>query len=91
MLQGLTKPFGSQMAVDQLSLEIPAGRIVGFLGLYGKQTTLKMLTGLRCAMMRPATRSAPLLAFVLRDPCLHQFLDKSNRQWLVRGKVNGAF
>jgi ABC-type uncharacterized transport system ATPase subunit len=35
VLQRLTKQFGSQMAVDQLSLEIAAGQIVGFLGPYG--------------------------------------------------------
>jgi ABC-2 type transport system ATP-binding protein len=41
-LQKLTKQFGSQIAVDALSLEIPAGQIVGFLGPNGagKSTTL---------------------------------------------------
>ena len=38
-----------------------------------------------------ATRSAPFLAFVLRDPRLHQFLNKRRRQWLVRGEVDGPF
>src|SRR5712692_12088151 len=38
-----------------------------------------------------ATRSAPFLAFVLRDPRLHQFLNKRSRQWLVRGEVDGPF
>ncbi len=38
-----------------------------------------------------ATRSAPFLAFVLRDPRLHQFLNKCSRQWLVRGEVDGPF
>src|SRR6266571_7364595 len=38
-----------------------------------------------------ATRSAPFLAFVLRDPRLHQFLNKCSRQWLVRGEVDGSF
>jgi hypothetical protein len=37
------------------------------------------------------TRSAPFLAFVLRDPRLHQFLNKCSRQWLVRGEVDGPF
>src|SRR6478609_4454770 len=47
-LHSLTKCFGSQVAVDALSLEIPAGQIVGLLGPNGagKSTTLKMLTGL---------------------------------------------
>jgi hypothetical protein len=38
-----------------------------------------------------ATRSAPFLAFVLRDPRLHKFLNKCSRQWLVRGEVDGPF
>src|SRR6266581_2360152 len=32
LLQHLTKKFGSQVAVDDLSFEVPAGQIVGFLG-----------------------------------------------------------
>lgn len=46
-LQHLTKRFGAQTAVDDLSFDIPAGQIVGFLGPNGagKTTTLKMLTG----------------------------------------------
>jgi len=42
-------------------------------------------------LTRTTTRSAPLLAFVLRDPRLHQFLDKGNRQGLVHGELNGPF
>src|SRR5271166_327746 len=38
-----------------------------------------------------ASRSATLLAFVLRDPCLHEFLDERSRQGLVRGELNGPF
>src|ERR1700760_1814130 len=47
-LQGLTKRFGSRLAVEALTFEIPAGQIVGFLGPNGagKSTTLKMLTGI---------------------------------------------
>jgi ABC-2 type transport system ATP-binding protein len=47
-LEGLTKRFGKQTAVDSLSFSVPAGQIVGFLGPNGagKTTTLKMLTGM---------------------------------------------
>ncbi len=38
-----------------------------------------------------ATGSAPFLAFDLRHPRLHQFLNKRSRQWLVRGEVDGPF
>ena len=34
-LHSLTKHFGQQIAVDRLSLEIPAGQIVGTLGVIG--------------------------------------------------------
>ncbi|MEZ0390051.1 MAG: ABC transporter ATP-binding protein, partial [Verrucomicrobium sp.] len=47
-LDRLTKRYGAQLAVDHLSLEIPAGQIVGLLGPNGagKTTTLEMLSGL---------------------------------------------
>src|SRR5580704_9605684 len=60
----LTKRFGAQTAVDALSLEIPAGQIVGFLGPNGagKSTTLRMLTG----MLEPTSGSATICGFDLR-------------------------
>jgi ABC-2 type transport system ATP-binding protein len=47
-LRGLTKRFGSQVAVDDLSFDVHPGRVVGFLGPNGagKSTTLRMLIGL---------------------------------------------
>ncbi len=47
-IKGLTKIFGTQVAVDNLTLEVPSGMIVGLLGPNGagKTTTLKMLTGM---------------------------------------------
>jgi len=62
-LQNLTKRFGAQLAVDGLSLEIPAGQIVGFLGPNGagKSTTLKMLTG----MIEPSQGTATICGFDL--------------------------
>jgi ABC-2 type transport system ATP-binding protein len=66
-LQGLTKRFGTQTAVDALSFEIPAGQIVGFLGPNGagKSTTLKMLTG----MLAPTSGTATICGFDLqREP-----------------------
>ncbi len=46
-LQGLTKAFGSQRAVDQISLTVPEGEIVALLGPSGcgKTTTLRMIAG----------------------------------------------
>ena len=47
-IQGLTKRFGAQTAVDHLNWEVPPGIIVGLLGPNGagKTTTLKMVTGM---------------------------------------------
>ncbi len=63
-VQGLTKHFGAQVAVDALSFEIPGGQIVGFLGPNGagKSTTLRMLTG----MLDPNGGTATICGFDLR-------------------------
>lgn len=47
-LKGLSKKFGKQQAVKNLSVEIKSGRITGFLGPNGagKSTTLRCLVGL---------------------------------------------
>lgn len=47
-LKNLRKTFGSFVAVDDISLSIPAGEFFGFLGPNGagKTTTIKMMTGL---------------------------------------------
>ncbi len=47
-VRGLTKHFGSLVAVDQLDFVVEPGRITGFLGPNGagKTTTLRMLLGL---------------------------------------------
>ncbi len=67
LLQHLTKRFGAQTAVDDLSFEVPAGQILGFLGPNGagKSTTLKMLTG----MLEPTSGTATICGFdLLREP-----------------------
>lgn len=47
-LQGLTKRYGTCLAVDKLSLQVRAGEVFGFLGPNGagKTTTLRMMAGL---------------------------------------------
>ena len=66
-VEHLTKRFGSLLAVDELSLEVPAGEIFGILGSNGagKTTTLKVLTGL----LRPDSGRVEVCGIdVLRDP-----------------------
>lgn len=47
IVEGLTKKFGNQVAVNDLSFTVKPGEIVGFLGPNGagKSTTMKMLCG----------------------------------------------
>jgi ABC-2 type transport system ATP-binding protein len=47
-VRGLTKSFGGQLAVDDVSFDVAAGSVVGFLGPNGagKSTTLRMIVGL---------------------------------------------
>jgi ABC-2 type transport system ATP-binding protein len=44
-LRGITKRFNGTLAVDDLSLSVPAGSIYGFIGPNGsgKTTTLRMI------------------------------------------------
>jgi ABC-2 type transport system ATP-binding protein len=46
--RGLTKRFGSRLAVDALSFDVRAGRVTGFLGPNGsgKSTTMRLILGL---------------------------------------------
>lgn len=47
-LERVTRRFGGTVAVDELSLELPTGGVVGLLGTNGagKSTTLKLMAGL---------------------------------------------
>lgn len=46
-VEQLTKSFGGNLAVDQLSFEVAKGEVLGFLGPNGagKSTTMRMITG----------------------------------------------
>jgi ABC-2 type transport system ATP-binding protein len=46
---GLTKRFGDEVAVDDLTMSVPAGTIFGFIGPSGsgKTTTVRLLTGVQ--------------------------------------------
>ncbi|MEO8408597.1 MAG: ABC transporter ATP-binding protein, partial [Oxalobacteraceae bacterium] len=50
-VRGLTKRFGERLVVDHFDMQVPQGRIYGFLGPNGsgKTTTLRMLCGLLSA------------------------------------------
>lgn len=64
--EGLVREFGSQRAVDQVDLEVPAGQIFGFLGPNGagKSTTVKILS----TILAPSNGSARVSGFdVVRE------------------------
>lgn len=66
-LLGLSKRFGAKVAVDDLSLEVPAGSFYGIVGPNGagKTTTLRMCTGL----LRPDAGAVVIRELDLwRDP-----------------------
>ena len=55
-VEQLSKRFGSFIAVDAVSFEVPAGSIFGLLGANGagKSTTIRML----CGLLLPSSGSA---------------------------------
>ena len=63
--RGLTKAFGSRLAVDDLSFAVRAGRVTGFLGPNGagKTTTLRMIAGI----LRPTGGSIRIAGIDLLD------------------------
>jgi len=67
VMQGLTRVFGQQIAVNNLTLAVRRGEFYGFLGPNGagKSTTIKMLIG----QMRPTSGAAWVSGHdVQRDP-----------------------
>jgi ABC-2 type transport system ATP-binding protein len=60
-VKNLTKVFGSFKAVDDISFEVPEGKIFGFLGPNGsgKSTTIRML----CGVITPTEGTARVLGY----------------------------
>ncbi|MGH8733246.1 MAG: ATP-binding cassette domain-containing protein, partial [Burkholderiales bacterium] len=62
----LSKRYGRQLAVDALTIEVPAGVVAGFIGPNGagKTTTMAMLLGL----VRPTSGAGTVLGSSIEDP-----------------------
>ena len=92
---GLTKRFGSQLAVNDVSLAVPRGSVFGFLGPNGsgKTTTIRMLLGLAeptagevnvlgYPIPRQLERALPRVGALVEGPAFYPYL--SGRANLVR-------
>ena len=62
-IKNLTKKFNSFTAVDNISFNIPRGKIFGFLGPNGsgKSTTIRMI----CGVLRPTSGEGTVLGYDL--------------------------
>ncbi len=69
IIDGLSKRYGRRLAVNTLSLEVPAGVVAGFIGPNGagKTTTMAMLLGL----VEPTAGSGTVLGASLEDPAAY--------------------
>ncbi len=98
---GLTRRFGSQVAVDSVDLSVPTGSVYGFLGPNGsgKTTTIRMLLGLLSAdageievlgrpIPRDVTRVLPRVGALIEGPAFHPYL--TGRRNLRRLDVSDA-
>ena len=93
--EGLTKRFGSQAAVNAVSLAVPQGSVFGFLGPNGsgKTTTIRMLLGLAAPTSGSITllghdiphhleKALPHVGALVEGPAFYPFL--SGRKNLLR-------
>ena len=85
--RGLSKRFGRQLAVDDVSLAVPKGSVFGFLGPNGsgKTTTIRILLGLAAAssgsvrvlgqeMPRQLAAVLPRVGALVEGPAFYPFL-----------------
>jgi ABC-2 type transport system ATP-binding protein len=99
---GLTKSYGSILAVDHLDLRVEMGEIVGFLGPNGagKTTTMRMLLGLvrptsgssRILGMDNATQLEEILArtgSIIENPTFYPFMSGQDNLRVI-AKLTGA-
>ena len=97
-LENVNKTFGRQKAVNNLSLDVPAGSVFGLLGENGagKSTTIQMLIGL----LRPSSGVVRTLGidpskdglavrgmvgYVPEAPCLYDWMNVREIGWFASG------
>jgi ABC-2 type transport system ATP-binding protein len=88
--RGLTKRYGDVLALDALTLDIPAGAVFGILGPNGagKTTLLRLLTGLARPTLGEATVAG--MSIITQPSAVHHhisFLDQSPQYYSwMRGR-----
>ena len=80
----LSKDFGSVLAVDELTIQVPTGIVFGFLGQNGagKTTTIHLLLGL----IEPTRGEAQVLGYQVKDQS-DQIRERTGRPSGVQGTV----
>lgn len=97
-VQGLTKRFGGQTAVDDISLEVPEGAVYGLLGENGagKTTTIQTLLGLiapdagrvEVLGLDPARQGREVrrrVGYVPEVPALYDWMTVAEIGWFAAG------
>ena len=81
---GLTKYYGSFLAVDDVSFTVRKGEVFGFLGPNGagKTTTIRMLTG----VLRPSSGEVRVLGYDMLDE--HERIEARERTGIVPEMAN---
>lgn len=87
VVRHLTKRYGERDAVHDLSLDIPAGSIFGFMGPNGsgKSTTIKML----CGLVTPTTGTATLdgLDIATQTPAVRHAIGYMSQSFSLYGDL----
>jgi ABC-2 type transport system ATP-binding protein len=103
-LQGVTKRYGSQLALDHVSLDVPAGVVCALLGENGagKTTAIRILLGLTDLDEGKATvlgldsaRQGQLIrsrvGYVPERPTLYEWMTVSEIGWFTAGFYGSGF
>ncbi len=97
-IEDMTKRYGSQLAVNKLSFEVPEGSVFGLLGENGagKTTTIQTLLGLvvpdegrvNVLGLDPAKQGLQVrrkVGYVPERPCLYEWMSVAEIGWFAAG------
>jgi ABC-2 type transport system ATP-binding protein len=103
-IAGVTKRYGTQLALDHLSLEVPPGEVCALLGENGagKTTTIRLLLGLTAAdegqltvlgldSARQGQAVRSRVGYVPERPTLYEWMTTSEIGWFTAGFYGSGF